>query len=139
MTIINPLEDKLGYHIRRASIMMFNHLNSLLKTLDLSTMEASVLLFIGANANIKQITICNHLGVKKANMAPLMSTMIKRGLVHKNKLDGRSYGFTLTEEGERTVVEISKCMAINEEWMLENTSFVEKDFMLTKLKMIWNK
>jgi DNA-binding MarR family transcriptional regulator len=99
-TVVNPLEQLLGYQLRRASSAMMGELARGLARLELRPSEASVLLLIGANPGITQSELGRVLGIKRANMAPLSAALERRDLILRTRVDGRSQGLSLTEKGE---------------------------------------
>lgn len=104
-TILNPLADHAGFHLRRASSLIMADLAQRLAELDLRPAEASVLLLIGANPGVTQSKVGAALGVQRANMAPLVARLADRGLIAGAPVDGRSIGFRLTHAGEAAAAE----------------------------------
>jgi len=137
--INNPLDGELGYHLRRASNMMYKKLNEALKKIDLNVPEASALLFIAENPNIKQVDIGRQLGVKRANMAPLMSNLRGQNQVKQISLDGRSHGFSVSVKGKESVKKIKKCIRDSEEWISKGLSAEERENMIQHFKGMWEK
>lgn len=95
----DPLEDLLGYWLRRASTAMMADLGSSLAPADLRPTEATILILIRANPGLTQSDIGRVLGIARANMAPLMGGLLKRGFIQKSRVDGRSQSLALTELG----------------------------------------
>ena len=54
---------------------------------------------IAENPDCSQTEVGQALAIKRANMVPLISRLMERGLVERRRLDGRSHALTLTEEG----------------------------------------
>ena len=96
----NPFGDQPGYLLRHASNANLNAIYERLRPLDLRLAEASVLLLIQANPGVTQSEACQTLGIARANMAPLVSRLDSKGLVSRKPVDGRSYGLTVTSQGE---------------------------------------
>lgn len=90
----NPLEERLGYQLRRASNAMMTELAGRLETLNLRIVEASVLVLIKANPAITQTEIGRSLGIQRANMVPLIAGLMERGLVNRQAADGRSHALS---------------------------------------------
>lgn len=95
----SPLDDFLGYRMRRASMVMMADLLTELRPLGLSAGEASFLILIGANPGCRQSDVGRTLDIKRANLTPLVARMKSRGLVIDAPIDGRSRSLTLTAEG----------------------------------------
>lgn len=97
--LASPLDNLLGYRLRRASMAMMADLLAALTPLGLSAGEASFLLLVGANPGCRQSDVGRTLEIKRANMTPLVARMKARGLVVDAPIDGRSRSLTLTDEG----------------------------------------
>jgi DNA-binding MarR family transcriptional regulator len=97
--MIDPLKSLPGYVLRRASSKVASELGALLTPLGLRSAEVSVLLLIEANPGITQSELGRVLEIQRANMTPLVGRLSVRGLVERQKVDGRSQGLVLTGEG----------------------------------------
>ncbi len=96
----DPLEQLYGYHLRRASAVIMADLATELAPCGLTPAECSVLLVVSANSGIRQSDVGRRLGIKRANMAPLVTGLEGRDLIARAPTDGRSLSLTLTAEGE---------------------------------------
>lgn len=105
MTLTNSLESRLGYQLRRASAVMMADLGRELSDLDLRPAEVTTLLVIAENPHCSQTEVGQALAIKRANMVPIISRLMERGLVERRRLDGRSHALTLTDEGQQTAAE----------------------------------
>jgi len=99
MTLTNALESRLGYQLRRASAVMMADLSRELADLDLRPAEVTTLLVIAQNPDCSQTEVGQALAIKRANMVPIISRLMERGLVERRRLDGRSHALTLTTDG----------------------------------------
>lgn len=97
--ILDPLENLLGYQMRRASALMMADLAAGLASCDLRPAEASILLLVAANPRVTQSEIGRRLGIKRANMTPLVAALEARGLIDRAAVDGRSQGLRLSRSG----------------------------------------
>lgn len=98
-SLTNPLDDLLGYQIRRVSSALMADLARGLGELGLTPSEASVLLLIDANPGTTQSEVGRVLAIQRANMAPLIARLDTRGLVRRERVDGRSYGLVTSDDG----------------------------------------
>ena len=105
MTLTNALESRLGYQLRRASAVMMADLSRELADLDLRPAEVTALLVIAENPDCSQTEVGQALAIKRANMVPIISRLMKRGLVARRRIDGRSHALTLTEDGRKCAKE----------------------------------
>ncbi len=106
--INNPLIILPGYALRRISAAFMGRFAARLVGLDLRPAEASVLLVIGANPGATQSEIGRLLGIASANMAPLAARLVKRDLIVRQAVDGRSHGLTLSDVGRRVAQKVRK-------------------------------
>jgi DNA-binding MarR family transcriptional regulator len=106
--ISDPLIILPGYALRRISAAFMGRFAARLAGLELRPAEASVLLVIGANPGATQSEIGRLLGIASANMAPLAARLVKRDLIVRQAVDGRSQGLTLSDAGRRVVQKVRK-------------------------------
>lgn len=112
--IRNPLEELLGYQLRRATAEVFGRVRAIMGSYNLTHTASSFLILVEANPGITQSTIGKILSIKRANIAPLTSEMEERGLIRREAVDGRSQGLYLTAEG-RVLVEEVREKVVNQE------------------------
>lgn len=105
MTLTNALESRLGYQLRRASAVMMADLSRELADLDLRPAEVTTLLVIAENPECSQTEVGQTLAIKRANMVPIISRLMDRGLVERRRLDGRSHALSLTDDGQKVATE----------------------------------
>lgn len=99
MACTPELDMLIGYHLRRASNVMMADLSDRLSELKLNTTEASILVVLDASPTITQSDIGRHLAIKRANMAPLIATLIARDLITQGEPVGRRRPLTLSDKG----------------------------------------
>lgn len=100
-TLTNALESRLGYQLRRASAVMMADLARELSDLELRPAEVTTLLVVAQNPDCSQTEVGQVLGIKRANMVPIISRLMDRGLVARTRIDGRSHALHLTDAGQR--------------------------------------
>jgi len=123
------LESRLGYQLRRASASMMSDLRERLAELDLSPTLASVLILLDESQELNQSDIGTILGVKRANMVPLVSTLEKRQLVARVPIDGRSFKVELTEEGSEMLDKLRSKLNATDDRFRSKLSKREADFL----------
>ena len=96
----DPLDDLLGYQLRRASSVMMADLASSLRETGLRPVEASILLVIGSSPGCTQSDIGRLLAIKRANMVPLIAGLVRRDLIYRAPVDGRSQALFLSPAGD---------------------------------------
>ncbi len=97
----DPFGTLLGYQLRRASLLMASDLGERLEPLQLTVTGLSVLLMIEANPGVRPTELAKVLGIKSANLAPLVAGFVARELIDRQPTDKRSHGLRLTPEGRR--------------------------------------
>jgi DNA-binding MarR family transcriptional regulator len=133
----NPLDNLVGYQLRRASQAMLDDLVDSIADLDLRPPSASVILLVAANPGITQSRIGQTLGIERANMAPMTAKLTRRGLLSRAKTDGRSHGLRLSEEGRRVTGKLRRRIAEHEDRFLRHISAPQRGALLTLLKSLW--
>ncbi len=134
----NPLEQLLGYHLRRAAAAMLADLSGRISSLGLTVTELSILLLIEANPRITQSEIGRVLAIKRANMTPLAAGLLAGGLISRHAVNGRSQGLMLTKSGIEIVAEAHRRITENEAWLTANVSKAERERLIEFLSSIWN-
>ena len=109
-SLTDPMAARLGYQLRRVSVLMMADLGTRLASLGLRPAEVSILLIIGANAGCRQGEVGEALGIKPANMVALVASLIKQGFVARARADGRSHALSLTPKGRARTVAVNKLM-----------------------------
>jgi DNA-binding MarR family transcriptional regulator len=109
-SLADPMATRLGYQLRRVSVLMMADLGASLAPTGLRPTEGTILLLIGANAGCRQGEVAQALGIKRANMVPLIAGLIRKGLVARARADGRSHALTLTPAGRAKTAAFSKLL-----------------------------
>jgi DNA-binding MarR family transcriptional regulator len=108
--LVDPLSDRLGYLLRRVSVLMMADLGARLEPSGLRPAEVTILLLIGANAGCQQGEVGEALGIKRANMVPLISGLVEKGLVDRARADGRSHALSLTAAGRVAATAVNRLL-----------------------------
>ena len=95
----DPFGSLVGYHLRRLSVLAMTDLSKALAPLGLKPADASVLFSLAANPGITQSDMGKTLGIRRANMAPLIAALVERGLIDRQAVDGRSQALRLSASG----------------------------------------
>lgn len=110
----DPVSSRLGYLLRRASSAMMAGLGDALAEIGLRPVEGTILILVGANPGCIQSDLGRVLGIKRANMVPLITTLATKGYVEKSPVDGRSLALSLTHAGETARAEVDAIMDAHE-------------------------
>lgn len=134
---VDPFEGLLGYHLRRLSLLVMADFTEALAPLDLKPAEASVLYVVGAAAGLTQSDIGKMLGIKRANMAPLIAGLMRRGLVARVRVDGRSQALRLSEAGQAARAAAWAANLAHEARMFGGLDSTERARMAAQLRDLW--
>ena len=110
----DTIAPRLGYLLRRASAAMMGDLGDALYGIALRPVEATILILVGDNPGCIQSDLGRVLGIKRANMVPLIAALAGRGLIIKSPVDGRSLALSLTPAGEAMRTEAEAMMDAHE-------------------------
>jgi DNA-binding MarR family transcriptional regulator len=131
--LVEPLEQFLGYQLRRVSAASMAHLASALSGQSLSPVAGTVLLMIEANPGETQARIGRALAIQRANIAPLIARLESDGLIARTVSDGRSYGLACTAKGAEVAQTIRRIMADHENDLFGALSESEQEQLLDLL------
>ena len=103
-----PLERRLGYFLRRAQIAVFRDFFSSFAVFDIRPAQYSVLTVVETNPGLKQTAVGDALGIKRANLVPMIDALEARGLLRRDPApnDRRGYALRLTPSGEALIREL---------------------------------
>ncbi|MDG2091489.1 MAG: MarR family transcriptional regulator [Gammaproteobacteria bacterium] len=105
-----PLENHMGYQLRRAAVLVQADLTAVLKELNLIPSAAFILLVLSNKKDLIQMELSNLLGIQRTNISPLIARLEKRGFLSRSSLDGRSHYLKLTGQGIKEIPRILDCL-----------------------------
>ena len=111
-----PLENQLGYLLRRAQIAVFRDFFAVFKEFDIRPAEYSVLTVIECNPGLSQTQVCKALGIRKPNFVPMLDALEARGLVRRASTpnDRRFYALFVTDAGQDFIRKLHRAAARHE-------------------------
>jgi DNA-binding MarR family transcriptional regulator len=112
--LIEPLNDFVGYRLRRVSAAAMAELARDLAAEDFSAALATVLLMIDSNPGETQARIGRGLAIKRANIAPMIGRLEAGRLIKKQTIDGRSFGLVTTARGRALAIRLKQIMLAHE-------------------------
>jgi DNA-binding MarR family transcriptional regulator len=95
----DPLENFLGYQLRRAAFATLSALVDSFAELGVSNTEGVIIRFVQTNPGCTQADIGRAIGVKRTNMVPIINSLVVKSLLERAPADGRSNALYLTEAG----------------------------------------
>lgn len=107
---LGPLNDRLGYVLRRAQIAVFQDFFASFAAHDIRPAQYSALTIIDANAGLSQTQVADALGIQKTNFVAMIGALEKRGLVRREASpnDRRTYRLFLTDTGQALLAELHR-------------------------------
>jgi DNA-binding MarR family transcriptional regulator len=133
----DPFENFLGYHLRRLSVAVMSDLTAALAPLGLKPAEASILYLLKSQPGLTQSEIGKLLGIQRANMAPLIAGLMRRGLVERRSVDGRSQALKLTPAGEKLRAAAWAANAAHESRIFAPLTAPARENLITQLRTLW--
>ncbi len=109
-----------------------------LSPLNVSSTEASVIMMIEANSGVTQSELSRSLGIKRANMAPLIARIDDRALVKRTPVDGRSQGLELTAAGSKLASEIKIVVQDHENDLISRIPDAALPHFVSALHALWD-
>ena len=95
----DPLENFLGYQLRRAAFATLSALVDSFTELGVSNTEGVIIRFLQTNPGCTQADIARAIGVKRTNMVPIINGLMVKGLLERAPADGRSHSLYLSDAG----------------------------------------
>ena len=133
---VDPLRSLPGYALARASSIAIAQLKQMMTAIALRPVDASVLLVIQANPGITQSSIGRMLDIARPNMVTLTAALLKRGLVARSDLDGRSHGIVLTPVGQSLAQRAFRIMKEHEVLLMGQVPAAHRRAFLSSLQAL---
>jgi DNA-binding MarR family transcriptional regulator len=106
-----PLDQWIGFNLRMAQDASFQAFSRLSQEIGVKPGRFAMLTLIGRNPGISQTALSRANGRDKSTLTPLLSDLVRRGLVRRTQTsnDRRSYRLALTMQGERLLQQLTAC------------------------------
>ena len=134
----DPLTRLPGYVLSRASAATIAELNQRLQPLDLRHAEVACLMLIDASPGLTQSGIGRTLDIQRSNMVPFVLRLEGRGLIERQKVDGRSHGLILTRAGRSLLVKARKVVEAHEATLMQRVPGHLRPWVLPILTALWD-
>ena len=130
-----PLRELIGYALRRAQGAVYADLNDGLARLELRPLQFTMMLIVSENPGISQTGVCDALGMQKANCAPSMSELERRGFLTRRKsaADARIYELHLSAKGRRILQRAAEVQSLHESRLIERIGVEGREQLLALL------
>jgi DNA-binding MarR family transcriptional regulator len=96
------LPSLMGYMLRQAFLTVSADYFVALETEEIRQVQFSILEVVKRNPGIRPSEVAAAIGVKRANMVPLLTELERRGMIHRETIasDRRAQALALTDIGE---------------------------------------
>lgn len=133
-----PLDDIVGYHLRRAQLRYFAGFTAVMEGLPLTPMLLGTMLIVEEHPGINQSDIASILGADRSTLVRLVDQLEAQRLVVRrpDPADRRSSVPTLTDEGRRVLAQALPRVAASEEELAASLSKTERATLLELLRRI---
>lgn len=128
----------VGYRLRRASAVFASDFAVTLDGTGVRQIPMGILAVVADNPGINQGTVGRLLGIKRANMVPLINELIEAGLILRetDPSDRRAFTLDMSAEGQRTLTDCIARIEGHEERLLADFTDAEKATLLDLLERI---
>ncbi|WJS98652.1 MarR family winged helix-turn-helix transcriptional regulator [Novosphingobium humi] len=133
----DPLANLPGYVLRRASSAALAGLNRRLSALSLRHVDASLLMLLNGQPGITQSEAGRVLDIQRANMVPIVGRLEARGLIDRQRVDGRSQGLYLSAEGEALHTQVMGVIDAYEQTLMEGVPAPLRKQAMAVLHAFW--
>ena len=132
-----PLLGLTGYVLRRASTAALAEFSQRLAPLDLRPIDAALLILLDAAPQVTHSEVAATLGLRRPNLVPVVAALQKRGLLDRKRLDFRSEGLVLTQQGGTLLKKVRRIIALHEEQLIERVPPELRPMVLPILMALW--
>lgn len=128
----------VGYRLRRASAVFASDFAVTLDGTGIRQIPMGILAVVADNPGINQGTVGRLLGIKRANMVPLINELIEAGLILRetDPSDRRAFTLDMSAEGQRMLTDCIARIEGHEERLLAGFTDTEKATLLDLLERI---
>jgi DNA-binding MarR family transcriptional regulator len=123
-----PLDDSVGYLVRRAQVVVFQRFFKLFAEADVRPAQYSVLTVIERNPGLSQNQLAAALGIKKTNLVAMIDALEERGLARRlpTENDRRCHALFLTPKGGSFVARLHRLDATLDQQLTGALSAAER-------------
>jgi DNA-binding MarR family transcriptional regulator len=132
-----PLLALTGYVLRRASTATLAELSQRLVPMELRPIDAALLVLIDAAPEVTHSEAAETLGLRRPNLVPIVAALEKRNLLKRKRIDFRSEGLVLTENGRSVLDRARQVIAVHEAQLIERVPEKLRPMVLPILMALW--
>lgn len=137
-TVIGPLDDLVGYHLRRGYAVMSGDFAQTFAGTAMRQPLFAILSVISANPGINQGQVGKVLGIQRTNMVALVNELVDLKLVVRRlaQKDRRAFSLSLTDHGQDIMQSTLERIRLHEEKMLQRLTPRERSTLVGLLRRI---
>lgn len=128
----------VGYRLRRASAVFANDFAITLEGTGIRQIPMGILAVVADNPGINQGTVGRLLGIKRANMVPLINELIEAGLIVRetDPSDRRAFTLAMSPAGSAMLADCVRRIEAHEVRLLDGFTAAERAMLLNLLERI---
>jgi DNA-binding MarR family transcriptional regulator len=132
------IDDLLGYHLRRAQVLMFQDFADAMADSGISPGQIGVLLLVAANPGVNQTTVGNALGIDRSTLVSMLDRLEARKVVVRtpSPRDRRSHALLLTPKGQEFLAALLPRLDKHEKRIAARLSTAERATLMSLLRRI---
>lgn len=113
----SPIDDAVGYRLRRAQLAVLQDFNEAFAARGLRPADYFVLLILSKNPGLKQSEVAEALGIQRANFVAIVDGLEQKGMAERRKSDAdrRVQSLYITAGGRSYLDEIQPIVREHEE------------------------
>jgi DNA-binding MarR family transcriptional regulator len=121
-----------GYVVRRAQMWMIQDFRRVLKDLDVTPAQFSVLCVIAANPGLSQVRVAQALGIERARLVQMIDSLEAAGRVTRSRsaTDRRSHELHLTTAGTALLEGAQELVEVHERNVVARIGARDKEELL---------
>jgi DNA-binding MarR family transcriptional regulator len=132
-----PLLGLTGYVLRRASNATLAQFSQRLAPLDLRPIDAALLVLLDAVPEVTHSQVAATLGLRRPNLVPVVAALQTRGLLERKRVDFRSEGLVLTQQGAALLKKVRRIIDLHEGELIERVPPELRPMVLPILTALW--
>lgn len=132
------LPELLGYHLRRAQLVVFADFARSMTGVDLTPGQFGVLARIAANPGLTQSALGRAVGIERSTVVSVIDRLEKRGLVVRGEAEGdrRANALALSAEGQKLLREATRRVRLHERRIARGLSPAEAKALFALLQKV---
>ncbi len=134
----SPLDDLVGYALRRAQLRLYDDLHATLAAWDMTPARFSALTVIGANPGMKAAVLADTLGIARSGVVVLLNGLQAMGYVTRAVAldDRRTQALRLTREGRSALSAMARAVRAHDRRATDALDDDERRVLLSLLARI---